>query len=120
MATVGTGLPGLEKLSAEVLRPGDAGYDEARSVHNALSDKRPAVIVRPRSADEVAEAVNLAREAGVELSIKGGGHNVAGLAVSDGGVTIDLSEMTAVDVDPDARVVRAGGGLTWGGLNEAT
>jgi FAD/FMN-containing dehydrogenase len=120
MATVGTGLPGLEKLSGEVLRPGDAGYDEARIVHNALIDKRPAVIVRPRTAEEVAEAVNLAREAGVELSIKGGGHNVAGLAVSDGGVTIDMSEMTAVDIDPDARVVRAGGGLTWGGLNEAT
>jgi hypothetical protein len=120
MASTGTQPPGLEGFSAEVLQPGDAGYDEARSVHNGLIDKRPAAIVRARTAEHVVEGVNFAREHGLELSVRGGGHNVAGLAVTDGGLMIDLSELNAIDVDPEARVVRAGAGLTWADLNEAT
>jgi FAD/FMN-containing dehydrogenase len=120
MATVGSALPGLEDFAAEVLQPGDPGYDDARSVHNAMIDRRPAAIVRCRSDRDVAEAVNFAREKGLEVSIKGGGHNVAGLAVTDGGLMIDLSGLSSIDVEPDARLVRAGGGLTWAQLNEAT
>src|SRR5947207_11723620 len=118
MATVQ--LPNLEGFSAEVLQPGDAGYDEARSVHNGLIDKRPGAIVRARSAQDVAEGVNYARENNLELSVKGGGHNVSGLAVTEGGVMIDLSQLIAIEVDADARLVRAGAGLTWAQLNDAT
>jgi len=120
MATLGTELPGLGELTAPVLRPGDAGYDEARSVHNGLIDKRPGAIVRARSAADVSEAVNLAREHGLELSVRGGGHNVSGLAVTDGGLMIDLSALKAIDVDPERRVARVGPGVTWAELNEAT
>jgi FAD/FMN-containing dehydrogenase len=120
MATTGTQLPSLEGFSAEILRPQDAGYEEARRVHNGLIDKRPGVIVRARSAEDVVEAVAYARGNGLELSVRGGGHNVAGLAVTDGGVMLDLSRLNAIEVDPDDRVVRAGAGLTWAQLNEAT
>jgi FAD/FMN-containing dehydrogenase len=118
MAT--TELPGLEAFSGEVLRPGDPGYDEARAVHNGLIDKRPGVIVRARSAEDVVEGVGYARDNALELSIKGGGHNVAGLAVTEGGVMIDLSHLNRIEVDADARVVRAGAGVTWAQLNDAT
>src|SRR5262249_44803576 len=118
MAT--TELSGLEAFSGEVIRPGDPGYDEARSVHNGLIDKRPGVIVRARSAEDVVEGVAYARENALELSIKGGGHNVAGLAVTEGGVMIDLSHLNRIEVDADARVVRAGAGVTWAQLNDAT
>jgi hypothetical protein len=120
MASTGTQLPGLEGFSAKVLQPGEAGYDEARSLHNGLIDKRPGAIVRARSAEDIVEAVNFGREHGLEVSVKGGGHNVAGLAVTEGGLMIDLSQLNAIDVDPDARTVRAGAGLTWADLNEAT
>jgi hypothetical protein len=118
MATVR--IPSIEGFSADVLQPGDSGYDEARSVHNGLIDKRPGAIVRARSAQDVAEAVNFARDNGLELSVKGGGHNVAGFAVTEGGLMIDLSQFDGIDVDAEARVVRAGAGLTWAQLNEAT
>src|SRR5438876_3565324 len=118
MATVQ--IPSLEGFAAEVLQPGDPGYDDARSVHNGLIDKRPGAIVRAGSAQDVAEAVDFARQHDLELSVKGGGHNVAGVAVTDGGLMIELSRLNDVDIDPEARVVRAGAGLTWADLNEAT
>src|SRR5260221_10345939 len=111
MATVQ--LPNLKGFSAEVLQPGDAGYDEARSVHNGLIDKRPGAIVRARSAQDVAEGVNYARDNGLELSVKGGGHNVAGLAVTAGGGMIDLSQLDRIEVDVAAGIVHARAGLTW-------
>lgn len=107
------------QVSGPVLRPGDAGYDAARAVHNGLIDRRPAVIVRCRKASDVVAALALARGAGLEVSIRGGGHNVAGRAVTDGGVMVDLAEMKRVDVDPDARTVRAEGGVLWAELNDA-
>ena len=80
-----------------MLGPEDAGYDAARSVHNGLIDRRPAVIVRCRKTSDVVAALALARRDGLEVSIRGGGHNVAGRAVTDGGVMIDLAEMKRID-----------------------
>ena len=89
------------RVSGSVLAPGDAGYDSARAVHNGLIDRRPALIVRCRTACDVAAALALARRAGLEVSIRGGGHNVAGRAVTDGGVMIDLAEMKGIAIDPE-------------------
>src|SRR5687768_1671696 len=104
----------------ETVRPGDVRYDEARRVHNGLIDRRPAVIARCRSSDEIAAAIGDARSSGLAISVQGGGHSIAGRALVKGGVVIDLSAMRAVDVDPQRRVARAQGGATWRELNDAT
>ena len=109
-----------DRFSGTVLAPDEPGYDEARAVHNGLIDKRPAVIVRCRTADDVVGALELARGAGLEVSVRGGGHNVAGRAVTDGGVMIDLAEMKSVVVDPEQATATAQGGVTWAELNEVT
>jgi FAD/FMN-containing dehydrogenase len=113
----------VEKLRADfagvLLTASDAGYDAVRRIHNGLVDKRPALIARCSTANDVAAAVRLGRESGSEISVRGGGHNVAGKAVSDGGVMIDLSLMKNIHVDLEAATITAGGGLTWGELNEA-
>ena len=101
-------------LRGRVLRPADGGYDEARAIWNGLIDRRPALIVQPTGAADVVDAVNFAREHNLLLSVKGGGHNVAGNAVNDGGLVVDLSGMNGVHVDPSTGVVRAEGGATWG------
>jgi FAD/FMN-containing dehydrogenase len=108
------------RLSGRLLRPSDDGYDAARRVHNGLVDRSPAVIVRCRSAADVAAAVRFGRAAGLDISVRGGGHNVAGRAVADGAVMIDLAEMKGIEIDADAGTVRADGGLTWAELNDAT
>jgi len=105
------------RVSGRVLRPADDGYDAARKVHNGLVDRAPAVIVRCRSAADVAAALRFARGAGLDVCVRGGGHNVAGRAVVDDAVMIDLAEMKGASVDPEARTVRAEGGLTWAELN---
>jgi FAD/FMN-containing dehydrogenase len=114
----------LDQLAASVscrlLEPGDADYDAFRRVHNGLIDRRPALIVRCRTASDVAAAVGFARRGGFEICVRGGGPNVAGLAVADDAIMIDLAEMKDARVDPDARTVRAEGGLTWAELNDAT
>ena len=102
-----------------LLRPDDAGYDEARQVWNGMISHRPAVIARVESTDEVVAALALARAEGLPVSIRGGGHNVAGLAVGDGSLVVDLSAMSSVSVDPDARRARVGGGARWGDLDAA-
>jgi FAD/FMN-containing dehydrogenase len=109
-----------ESFSGEVVRPGDAGYDDARRIFNGLVDKRPAVIARCRSGADVANALALPRERGLEVSVRGGGHNVSGRAVTDGGLMIDLSLMKGIHVDPQARTAHADGGVTWGEFNDAT
>lgn len=109
-----------EDFSGLLLRPDDEGYEDARRVHNGLIDKRPALITRCRGTADIVAALGFARDTGFEISIRGGGHNVAGRAVTDGGVMIDLSLMRAVDVDPDARTARAQGGVTWREFNDAT
>src|SRR4051812_44279079 len=107
------------RVAGPVLRPGDDGYDAARRVHNGLVDRKPAVIVRCRSAADVAAGVRFARAAGLDVCVRGGGHNVAGRAVVDDAVMIDLAEMKGTEVDTDALTVRAEGGLTWSELNGA-
>jgi len=107
------------QVSGPVLGRDDGGYDEARAVHNGLIDRRPAVIVRCREAGDVVAALAAARKGGLEVSVRGGGHNVAGRAVTDGGVMIDLAELRQITVDPEARTARAGGGATWAELNAA-
>ncbi len=108
------------RVSGPVLRPTDDGFDAARRVHNGLVDRAPAVIVRCRSAADAAAGVRFARAAGLDVCVRGGGHNVAGRAVVDGAVMIDLAEMKGTSVDVDAGTVRAEGGLNWAELNAAT
>jgi FAD/FMN-containing dehydrogenase len=107
-------------IRGPVLRSNDVGYDEARRIWNGLIDRRPALIVQCSGAADVVDAVNFARERDLLLSIKGGGHNVAGNAVNDGGLVIDLSQMRGVHVDPATQTVRAQGGATWGDADRET
>jgi FAD/FMN-containing dehydrogenase len=109
-----------EGFSGQVLVPGEDGYETARRVHNGLIDRRPAVIARCQNTADIVDAVNFGRELGVEISVRGGGHNVAGLAVSDGGLMIDLQTMKGIHVDPRAGRARAQGGVTWNEYNRAT
>ena len=109
-----------EGFGGEVVLPSDAGYDEARSVWNGDIDRRPALIVRCRTARQVADAIAHARRQGIELTVRGGGHNFAGSAVADDALMIDLSLMSHVIVDPTARRARCGGGATWADLDGAT
>jgi FAD/FMN-containing dehydrogenase len=108
------------RISGRLVRPADAGYDDVRRVHNGLIDRAPAAVVRCRTAADVSASVRAARAAGLDLSVRGGGHNVAGRAVADDALMIDLAEMKDIEVDADARTVRAQGGLTWAELNAAT
>jgi FAD/FMN-containing dehydrogenase len=108
-----------EQISGSVLSPGDARYDAARAVHNGLIDRRPALIVRCRTTNDVVAALAFARRAALEVSVRGGGHNVAGRAVTDGGVMIDLAEMKRIAIDPDQATATAEGGVIWAELNEA-
>lgn len=103
-----------------VLRPGDAGYDDARAVWNGLVDHRPAVIARCASPSDVAAALAHARQTGLEVGVRGGGHNYAGAAVPDGGLCVDLRAMNHVTVDPVARRARCGGGALQRDLDAAT
>ena len=107
------------RVTGPVLSPQDPGYDEARTVHNGLVDRSPAVIVRARTAGDVVAALAFARRAGMEVSVRGGGHNVAGRAVTDGGLMISLADMTDVAVDPERATLTAQGGATWAELNAA-
>ncbi len=108
------------KLRGAVIRPADAGYEEARRVWNGMIDRRPAVIVRCADADDVARSVRFAATHGLPLAVRGGGHNVAGFGTCDGGMVIDLGAMKAISVEPAARTVRAQGGLRWGEFDAAT
>jgi FAD/FMN-containing dehydrogenase len=111
---------GLQGFSGELLRPGDEGYDRARRIHNGMIDKRPGLIARCRGVADIVAAVDHARTTGAEISVRGGGHSVAGKAVTEGGVMIDLSHMRGIHVDPAGRSARAQGGVTWGELNRET
>ncbi len=113
-------LAGLEGFSGEILRPGEAGYDEARRLFNGLIDKRPALIARCLGEADIADAVAFARDAGLEISIRGGGHSVAGRAVTEGGMMIDLSLMKGIHVDPSTRAARVQPGVNWSQLNRET
>jgi FAD/FMN-containing dehydrogenase len=109
-----------EAFEGQQFRPGDAGYDEARAVYNAMVDKRPAVIARCAGVADVVDAVKLAREKGLPVAVRCGGHSVAGNGVCDDGVLIDLSAMKGVHVDPAARIARANAGVLWGEYDRET
>jgi FAD/FMN-containing dehydrogenase len=104
----------------ELIEPGDAGYDDARAVYNGMIDRRPRLIARCVDAADVIAAVNLARESGTLLAVRGGGHNAGGLGVWDDAVVVDLSAMRSVHVDPASGTVRVEGGATWGDVDHAT
>ncbi len=108
------------RVRGTVITPTDDGYDDARRVYNAMIDRRPSVIVQCASAADVAAAVDYARENGLALAVRGGGHSVPGFGTVDDGVVADLAGMRAVTVDPANRTARAEGGATWGDFNEAT
>jgi hypothetical protein len=109
-----------ESARGAVIAQGDADYEEARKVYNAMIDRRPAVVVRAEGVRDVQAAVDGAREEGVDLSIRGGAHSVPGFGTNDGGIVIDLSRMREVTVDPGSRTARAQGGATWADMNDAT
>ncbi len=108
------------RVRGPVLQPGEPGYDEARSVWNAMIDRHPALIVRCLGAADVVACVNVAREHGLPLSIKGGGHNIAGLAVCEGALMLDMSLMRGVWVDPAERAARAQAGCLLGDIDRET
>lgn len=108
------------RFRGALLRPGEEGYDEARQVWNGAVDRRPALIARCAGTDDVVAALRFARERELPVSVRGGGHSVAGHGVCDDGLMIDLSLMKAVSVDPATRIARAAGGLLWSELDLAT
>ena len=124
--TTNSGIPddALQPLRSafrgELIRPGESGYDGARAIWNGMIDKRPALIARCRGVADVIEAVRFARARSLPTAIRGGGHNVAGNALCEGGLVIDLSLMKAVRVDARARTARAEGGVTWGEFDRET
>lgn len=121
MAPREAGIDGLrEQLTGSVVRPGDADYDEARRVWNAMIDKQPAVVARCTSKQDVAAAVAFGREQGLPVAVRGGGHSAAGKGTCDDGIVIDLSPMNDIAVDPARRTARAQGGVTWGQFDAAT
>ncbi|WP_329240943.1 FAD-binding oxidoreductase [Streptomyces canus] len=108
-----------EDLAGDVFAPDDAGYDEARTVFNAMIDRRPAVIAQCVNEDDVVRAVRFSRELDLPVAVRGGGHSVAGMAVNDGGLVVDLRHMRAVTIDPAAEAVRVAGGATMSDLDRA-
>ena len=110
----------LTGFTGELIGPGDAGYDEARSVYNAMIDRRPALIAYCTSPADVAAVIAFARAHDTLIAVRGGGHNGGGLGVVDDGVVIDLSRINSVDVDAGARTVRVGGGCVWKDVDAAT
>jgi hypothetical protein len=108
------------KLRGELIRPEDEGYDAARKVYNAMIDRHPRLIARCADVADVITAINFARETGLLVAVRGGGHNGPGLGTCDGGLVIDLSRMRGILVDPVAHTVRVEGGSTWGDVDHAT
>ena len=109
-----------KSFAGQLLLPEEAGFDDARKLHNGLINKRPAVIARCKGTADIVDAVNLGRTHGLEIAIRGGGHNVAGFASVDNGLMIDLSPMKSIYVDAKARTARVQGGATWGEFNRET
>jgi FAD/FMN-containing dehydrogenase len=109
-----------QSLDGEAIRPGEQGYDEACKVYNGMIDKRPALIARCASTDDVVAAVNFARENDLVVAVRSGGHSVAGMSICDDGILIDLAGMKQIDIDPDERIARTGGGVLWGEFDRET
>lgn len=107
-------------FAGDVIEPGAADYEAARSVWNGMIDRRPAAVLRPSTVTDVARAVRLARDRGTVLAVRGGGHGLPGFGTCDDGLVIDLSAMRSVTVDPTLRTARVGGGATWAEVDAAT
>ncbi len=110
----------VSRMRGELLRPGDAGYEQACQVYNGMIHKHPALIARGKDVADVIAAINFAREHELTLAVRGGGHSGPGLGTCDDGLVIDLSGMKGIRVDPSARTVRVEGGCTWGEVDHAT
>ncbi len=110
----------LADFRGELIGPDDSAYHEARTVYNAMIDRRPALVARCADADAVARVIGFARSHALPLAVRGGGHHGAGLGTVDGGVVADLSPLKDIHVDPEARTVRVGGGCVWGEVDRAT
>ena len=120
MSTVTLDSAALGRFEGDVLTEGDAGYDDARKLFNAMIDRKPRVIIRAANAQDVIAAVGLARETGLPFAIKSGGHGVNGHAVCDDGIMLDLSPMKQIRVDASAKTVSAEAGVNWGEFDAAT
>jgi FAD/FMN-containing dehydrogenase len=121
MPSLSSSVAELAKVfGGRLIQPGAPTYDEVRRVHNGAIDKRPALVASCRGTADIADAIALARSEGLELAVRGGGHNVAGRSCVEGGLMIDLSLMRNVTVDPAARVAWAGGGTLWRDFNRET
>ena len=114
----------LEELDSRVqgrlLGPGEQGWNDAVAIWNGMAAKTPALILQPISAHDVAAAVSFARDHGLLVSVKGGGHNIAGISIAEGGLTLDMSRMREITVDPEARLARVGPGCLLGEVDQAT
>lgn len=110
----------LDGFGGALIRNGDDGYDQARTIFNAMIDRRPSVIAQCESVDDIKAALAHARANGLEVAVRGGGHSVAGASTTDGGLVIDLRRMNAVEVDPDAKTATVSGGATWADFDRAT
>ncbi len=108
------------RLHGTAIGPGDLEYDAARAVHNRAAAARPALVVCCRDAADVRTALRFAKDEGLEIAVRAGGHSVAGFSTVEGGLVIDLRDLRHVEVDPDRRVARVGGGVTAGDLDRAT
>src|SRR5215203_6232027 len=107
-------------LSGDVLGPSDREYERARLCFNLLIDRRPAAIARCVDANDIATALAFGQDNGLEIAVRGGGHNPAGHCAVDDGLVIDLTKMRNVEIDPEARIARSGGGATWLDFDQAT
>ncbi len=117
---VSTGHPLADRLQGELIGPSHPQYDQARAVWNGVIDRYPAMIARCANVQDVVACIHHARDSGLPLAVRGGGHNVAGHGTCDGGLVMDLSPMQAIEVDPEARIARVQGGATWGQVDAAT
>jgi len=103
-----------QSFRGKLLRPGDDGYDDARTIFNAMIDRRPTIIAQPANAADVSAAVKFAAQHELLVSVKGGGHAASGHAVVEGGLMIDLALLNEIKVDPQDKTATAGGGTKWG------
>ena len=117
----GAGIAALARgFRGDLIQPGDAGYDDARRIFNGMIDRHPRLVARCADVADVISAVNFVREQGLLLSVRGGGHNVAGSSMNAGGVVLDLSRMRGIRIDSGRRTARVDGGATWGNVDHAT
>ena len=107
-------------LEGGLIRPGDASYEEARTLFNSMIDKRPAAVAQCATTEDVVTALRFGQQYGLEIAVRAGGHSVAGMSLCEGGLVIDVRPMKHIEVDPARRTARVGAGCTWGEVDRAT